>query len=56
MQKRGVHSPDRADALVMAWWVGRYMVYRDEAQAEARREERRERYLPAPKWRRGVIL
>lgn len=30
MKARGVHSPDRADALVMAWWVGRYMVYADD--------------------------
>lgn len=27
MRKRGVHSPDRADALVMAWWAGRFMRY-----------------------------
>ncbi len=25
MQARGLHSPDRADALVMAWWAGRNM-------------------------------
>ncbi len=30
MAARGIHSPDRADALVMAWWHGRYMSYRDE--------------------------
>lgn len=30
MDKRGVPSPDRADALVMAWWAGRYMTYDDE--------------------------
>lgn len=29
MRERGVHSPDRADALVMAWWAGRYMEYTD---------------------------
>ena len=29
MAKRGLHSPDRADALIMAWWVGRYMDYAD---------------------------
>lgn len=28
MKARGVHSPDRADALVMAWWAGRHMLYR----------------------------
>lgn len=27
MRKRGVHSPDRADAIVMAWWAGRHMHY-----------------------------
>ena len=30
MKKRGVHSPDRADALVMAWWAGRHMRYEGE--------------------------
>lgn len=30
MRARGVHSPDRADALVMAWWAGRHMLYRGE--------------------------
>ena len=30
MADRGVHSPDRADALIMAWWVGRFMTYDDE--------------------------
>lgn len=29
MRKRGLHSPDRADALIMAWWCGRYMTYTD---------------------------
>lgn len=29
MARRGVHSPDRADALVMAWWAGRHMSYDD---------------------------
>ena len=35
MRERGVHSPDRADALVMAWWAGRYMAYGDDAVEEA---------------------
>lgn len=30
MAARGLKSPDRADALVMAWWVGRFMSYDDE--------------------------
>lgn len=30
MAERGVGSPDRADALVMAWWCGRFMAYEDE--------------------------
>lgn len=30
MKARGVHSPDRADAIVMAWWAGRHMLYRGE--------------------------
>lgn len=34
MRKRGVGSPDRADALVMAWWAGRFMVYDDEPMAQ----------------------
>lgn len=29
-EERGLESPDRADALVMAWWAGRYMTYDDE--------------------------
>lgn len=29
MAERGVSSPDRADALVMAWWCGRHMAYDD---------------------------
>lgn len=33
MAERGVHSPDRADALVMAWWCGRFMAYDDEEVA-----------------------
>lgn len=35
MRKRGVHSPDRADALVMAWWAGRFMHYEGEVRAPA---------------------
>lgn len=35
MRKRGVHSPDRADALVMAWWAGRYMSYAGEPRPDA---------------------
>lgn len=35
MAARGVGSPDRADALVMAWWAGRCMNYDDEAVAPA---------------------
>ena len=34
MRKRGVHSPDRADALVMAWWAGRFMRYEGEPEVE----------------------
>lgn len=34
MKKRGVSSPDRADALVMAWWAGRFMVYDGEDNVE----------------------
>lgn len=34
MQKRGVHSPDRADALIMAWWHGRCASFDDEQQEE----------------------
>lgn len=30
MADRGLTSPDRADALVMAWWVGRFMAYDDD--------------------------
>lgn len=30
MRGRGLASPDRADALVMAWWAGRHMLYRAE--------------------------
>lgn len=29
MTERGLHSPDRADALIMAWWCGRFMDYAD---------------------------
>lgn len=29
MRARGLCSPDRADALAMAWWAGRYMRYAD---------------------------
>lgn len=29
MKERGLHSPDRADALIMAWWCGRFMDYAD---------------------------
>ena len=30
MKDRGLPSPDRADALVMAWWSGRFMAYADD--------------------------
>lgn len=32
MSKRGVHSPDRADALIMAWWHGRFASFDDEPE------------------------
>lgn len=32
MARRGVHSPDRADALIMAWWHGRHAAYDDEPE------------------------
>lgn len=35
MRKRGLSSPDRADALIMAWWCGRFMEYADETSAAA---------------------
>ena len=34
-ESRGLSSPDRADALIMAWWAGRFMTYDDEAKEEA---------------------
>ena len=33
-EERGLDSPDRADALIMAWWAGRFMSYDDEASEE----------------------
>ena len=36
MAERGVHSPDRADALIMAWWAGRHMHYFDATGNEPR--------------------
>lgn len=59
MAKRGVHSPDRADALIMAWWVGRYMTYDDDSPPPSE--------PPAPRtppgsadplthWPRGLII
>ena len=29
MKERGLKSPDRADALVMAWYGGRFSAYED---------------------------
>lgn len=34
MKERGVSSPDRADAYIMAWWVGRHMQYFDATGSE----------------------
>lgn len=34
MKERGVSSPDRADALIMAWWAGRHMSYADRPPAK----------------------
>lgn len=56
MAKRGVHSPDRADALIMAWYVGRFMDYTDEDEPRELPAERPVRYLPAPKWKPGSVM
>ena len=55
MAKRGIHSPDRADALVMAWWCGRFMEY-DDTPAPDPTPRRPSERLAVPILRKGVIL
>lgn len=55
MAKRGIHSPDRADALVMAWWCGRFMEY-DDSPAPDPTPRRPSERLAVPILRKGVIL
>ena len=54
MAARGVHSPDRADALVMAWWAGRFASYYDEPRVELPRVQRE--YVPVDDWDAHVVL
>lgn len=54
MARRGVHSPDRADALVMAWWAGRFMEYYDTPPVTPPAPRRLE-YIPAPVYRPMVL-
>jgi hypothetical protein len=44
-EERGLESPDRADALVMAWWAGRYMTYDGDIDEEAPSAPRRSKYV-----------
>lgn len=54
MKGRGLHSPDRADALVMAWWVGRFMDYADESVVPV--EPSPLSYEPLPDYIPGLVL
>lgn len=54
MAARGVHSPDRADALIMAWWVGRFASYHDEPKVELPRVPME--YVPVDGWDTSVVL
>lgn len=44
-EERGLESPDRADALVMAWWAGRYMTYDDEREERDSTPVTRNKYV-----------
>ena len=54
MAARGVHSPDRADALVMAWWAGRFASYYDEPVPAVEPVARE--YVPVDDWDAQVVL
>jgi len=54
MAARGVHSPDRADALVMAWWAGRFASYYDEPAVEVVPVPLE--YVPVDDWDANVVL
>lgn len=55
MKRRGVHSPDRADALVMAWWAGRFMEYSDTPSPPPPPHTPSD-LLPAPHFNPNIIL